>query len=565
MILLFENCQPLAKMNFSLIPSSSSSSPAPSSNLRSGGNGEGYGGKLTFYVGASDTQISLAQQAINNPVYLVNPSLPNGLTLNVKTGVISGTPTTVSSSYQSYTLNITDQDTKAELTVSFLLGVGYIYDVSARIDGLGETDAVLDDHICADKQHLCSFRAALDQAAKNPVKTRIKLPAKTYLINIGKLLISTDVEIMGSGRTFTILSGGDKNLVLNVTAADATFKDLSIVHGKNTASELAGGLQYQNVHGALELDNVDVSFNVTDNITSTGAAGIYFAGQNLFITNSYIHNNSALSFSQSFNKSGGGIFIGSGFAVIKDSFIEDNSTNESGGGIYSDYPQNLALQNVVLARNSSFGKGGGIFAGLGGHISILQSSLIENVSQNDEAGGIYWVPQSLGNLFIENTTFAKNQATDGAALSISTGCSVTNDSITIRSSTFAENSASSATGGGAVRMLPGGGCHIQLVNSIIATNSPQSCSLEAAAINPIVSAGLNIDAGLSCRLSGSSLNNTDPLLGLLTSINNTWAYPLQNSSPAIDSADKALCPTVDQSGGLRPKGAGCDSGAIESK
>ena len=40
-------------------------------------------------------------------------------------------------------------------------------------------------------------------------------------------------------------------------------------------------------------------------------------------------------------------------------------------------------------------------------------------------------------------------------------------------------------------------------------------------------------------------------------------HPLLQGSPAIDSADAAYCLTTDQLGNPRPRGAGCDVGAVE--
>jgi hypothetical protein len=62
----------------------------------------------------------------------------------------------------------------------------------------------------------------------------------------------------------------------------------------------------------------------------------------------------------------------------------------------------------------------------------------------------------------------------------------------------------------------------------------------------------------------TSLNHTDPHLGPFgDNGGQTFTYPLQASSPALDHGDNDACPATDQRGVLRPQGGQCDIGAVE--
>lgn len=97
-------------------------------------------------------------------------------------------------------------------------------------------------------------------------------------------------------------------------------------------------------------------------------------------------------------------------------------------------------------------------------------------------------------------------------------------------------------------------------------------TLIAGAINmtnsfgTITDGGNNLSSDASCNFTASgSLNSTDPKLGPFGNYGGpTETIPLLSGSPAIDGADSAACPAIDQRGISRPYGAGCDIGAFES-
>lgn len=103
---------------------------------------------------------------------------------------------------------------------------------------------------------------------------------------------------------------------------------------------------------------------------------------------------------------------------------------------------------------------------------------------------------------------------------------------------------------------------INFANTIV-TGAPPNCELSGAL--SVQNAGgsfsfPNVGAG-DCPGA-----NADPLLDPIGDYGGpTRTYRLHPGSPAIDGgADGVLCPSVDQRGLLRPQGARCDSGAVES-
>ena len=63
---------------------------------------------------------------------------------------------------------------------------------------------------------------------------------------------------------------------------------------------------------------------------------------------------------------------------------------------------------------------------------------------------------------------------------------------------------------------------------------------------------------------GTAQNSIDPRLGPLQDNGGpAKTHAILSGSPAIDAAANATCPSTDQRGTSRPKGAACDIGAYE--
>lgn len=533
--------------------------------LSSLSNGEGYSGKITFYVGQSDVSLQLPVKAESSDYFSIAPALPDGLSLNPQTGSISGTPKNLTLDYVAYEVSIVRTNGQ-KTALSLMLGVGNIYFVSAVVDGLGGSDADLTDSKCATAEGLCSLQAALDQSETNTVKTRIVLPAKQYLLGAANLKISSSVELLGSGIGQTVFNGQDVGRVLNIVGKDVTIEKISITHGKVLDPMFGAGIMVNEPGVNLNLIEVELSYNEV--VTSLyGGGGIYFNGKVLNIKNSKIHQNRNNSRGGQDIGGGGIYFVASGLneLLVSDTTIEEN-TAPMGGGVYLLYYvfANHEFHRVNFIRNSSQYEGGAIYAPRGGKLVLSQSVFLSNRSEFRSGGAILWnsgIGGSNGNLQIENTTFSQNLASYGGALS--TGgfaCSVSPQLIIVRDSTFAENTSSTSNGGGAIHISAN--CFVELINSIIGFNGGRSCSVDPSGI---LGARLyNINPDSSCNVVQGAIgenSTSDPLLGPLTQYGNTFAYPLLPGSPAIDSGGSCL--PVDQRNQSRLQRGQCDRGAFE--
>ena len=102
-------------------------------------------------------------------------------------------------------------------------------------------------------------------------------------------------------------------------------------------------------------------------------------------------------------------------------------------------------------------------------------------------------------------------------------------------------------------------------NSIVSGGGPDNCFTPSQLDSPITSQGHNIDSGVTCGFTASGdMSSTGPLLGPLADNGGpTRTRALLLGSPAIDTADNAVCPATDQRGVARPQLAACDIGAFE--
>jgi len=258
-----------------------------------------------------------------------------------------------------------------------------------------------------------------------------------------------------------------------------------------------------------------------------------------------------------------------GFAVSFNNLMitKGNSGNGAGGGIQTRGTLNIA--NSVISENSG-GLGGGI-QNLG-TLSITNSTFLNNFAI--QGGGI----ANMGPLNITNSTFYSNLAKDGGAI-------LNRSTLGITNSTFSNNAASQ-----------GGGGIINDVGTVSTTNStfsgntaPNGGAIYNSGTLDVVNTILaNSSSGADCYNDnsngtiGKNLNNLveinsaspnhcespaftgDPMLGSLANHGGpTQTMALLPGSPAINTGNNASCPSTDQRGVIRPKGAGCDIGAYE--
>jgi hypothetical protein len=264
--------------------------------------------------------------------------------------------------------------------------------------------------------------------------------------------------------------------------------------------QLAGGVLN---NGALTLDHVTVSGN-----TMATDAGDFWQG-------------------------GGGIYNGDGATLtLRDSTVSDNTARWSGGGIYSFFNTTTTIVRSTISGNTS-GDVGGAIRSLGA-MTITNSTISGNAATGWYGGAIF---QTDGDIAITSSTIADNIAPDWAPAALFIG----------------------QFGGGFVPTLT-------LSNTIITGNHWYACEKFASGTTGnVVSNGHNVVQDDSCNPVAGDVISVDAGIGPLADNGGpTLTRALLAGSPAIDAADPATSPGVDQRGVARPQGAGPDIGAYEA-
>ncbi len=326
------------------------------------------------------------------------------------------------------------------------------------------------------------------------------LAGGTIGLTSGQLGIDRSVTIDASAAPGIVISGGNASRVFQIEAtASVSMSDLEVADG--AAAPQGGGILN---FGTLSLDRVTVRDN-TEN--SAGPANFEFGG--------------------------GGIYNGAGATLnLTDSTVRDNvSLNQPAGGIY------------------------GFF---GSTINITRSTVSGNAAASDVAGGL----RTLGNATIVNSTFSGNVSTAWHG----GGIFHTDGQLTVTNSTFSGNVAPGGTASGILVATFGAPANATLTNNVLEGNggSP-ACAIEGGGAATITSGGFNVISDGSCSpIAADDQSFTDALLGPLADNGGpTLTHALGAGSPAIDAADTAVCPAIDQRGVARPQGAGCDVGSFE--
>jgi len=232
---------------------------------------------------------------------------------------------------------------------------------------------------------------------------------------------------------------------------------------------------------------------------------------------------------------------------------------QGGGGIYNGSGASLSLLDSTVADNVARWSGGGIYSFFGTTTTIVRSTISGNTS-GDVGGAI----RSLGTMTIANSTISGNTATGwhGGAIFQTDG------DVSITSSTIADNVGPDWApstlfvgqfGGSFVPTLT-------LTNTVITGNHWYACERFASgtAAN-VVSGGHNLVQDATCNPAASDLVTAIALIGPLADNGGpTMTRALLAGSPAIDAADDATCPATDQRGVARPQGPHCDIGAYEA-
>lgn len=374
-------------------------------------------------------------------------------------------------------------------------------------------------------------------------RTRIFFVSDAFLISftVQNLII---INGYTTGQGAGLYSGYKKNLTVQNCRFDG---NISTSGGPFDG----GGAIFIASEGSATITNS--SFN--NNRANNGGA-INNLISTLHITNSIFTGNSALVSGS--GGGGGAIYSDSGILTIANSVLSGNSAIFQGGGVFSyngpDATHTTTITQTTVANNQVTGTGnqgfgGGIYNGRG-PLTILSSTITGNRSSN-QGGGLWNGDNAV--ITIANSTIYGNYAAG-----LGGGIMRTSGIITLMNSTLAANMVGS-TGQGAAIL---GDASVTLKNTIITGTTPgKNC------YTPLTDGGNNLQyPDTSCA---SSIPAKDPLLG--PPDNNggpTQTLLPQNGSPALDSGNINVCAAApvnsqDQRGVSRPRGNGCDIGALE--
>jgi predicted outer membrane repeat protein len=244
---------------------------------------------------------------------------------------------------------------------------------------------------------------------------------------------------------------------------------------------------------------------VSNNVAEYSGGGIC-GGELLSITHSAITGNSA-------SAQGGGISAGWGGVLdIVDSTISDNHAVEKGGSLYIEYGT-LTITGTAFISNSA-SSGGGIYAGDSYWnrpvtITLINSTFTANSADN--GGGFYsGDPRSQVTTTLTKSIFVGNSASQWGG-----GIYMISSTMQVMSSTLLDNSA-----------LHGGGIYATNYSQLAisdSTLSGNSASEHGAGIYAITSTLSMTNSTLSANTSGQSGGGIYNHAGLITVTNNTFA------------------------------------------
>ena len=134
-------------------------------------------------------------------------------------------------------------------------------------------------------------------------------------------------------------------------------------------------------------------------------------------------------------------------------------------------------------------------------------------------------------------------------------------SLALVNDTIHLNSASESGGG----LYEGAALGGTMANTVLSNNAGGNCYHDPYS-TPVNSLGHNLSSDATCLLaSPGDIVSTPAQLGpLQDNGGGTPTHAPLVGSPLLDAGDAALCPAADQRGVVRPLGAACDIGAVES-
>lgn len=422
-----------------------------------------------------------------------------------------------------------------------------------------------------------SLRQAVIDAA--PGET-IVVPAGTYALTSGEILLNKNVTIAGAGQAATIIRAGTDGLRLfNVAkGVAASFSSLTLRDARLTkAGGIAEGGAIYTEEGSVTIS--DVAF--VNNIVNTSglvtgqeggiAGGGAVAGENAVVTISA----SVFSGNQAISR--GGSLEGGGIAEGGAAYMEDGRLSITGSTFTANLVDATAGQGAPNKEQRGGIAGGGAISGEGdGSLTISASSFSGNRADarggpggpgGIAEGGAVYSEDGLATIVTSNFTNNHVDAAPGQGPAsadqdggIAGGGSVAIDGSlpgsAISAITVSGSSASSAAGpGGSAGIATGGGVNVDLFEGVVTlsllTVTGNLATLGSAATPEGIARGGGLTVETSTKSAASILSST--LVG------NTVSGPVAGTiveGGNLSGDDEVPVTNTIVSAGIGPAGAG---------
>lgn len=271
---------------------------------------------------------------------------------------------------------------KIYLFIVVLITNGIMSAVSADTFTVNDTrdaaDILPGDGICQTNiPAQCTIRAATQETNALAGADNVIIPAGVFVLSIGQLSISDDLTLAGAGADSTILDGGGTSRVLIIENPPA-IRRITVTVEKVTV---------QNGSDSGILVDFASALNLADSIVRNNAGGVFNSIDGVLnVTNCTI----------SYNSRGG--ISNSGSLIVSDSTVSDN---ERTGISSSTDLDEVTIINSTLSRN-----GGSGIANSFGTVTVISSTVNDNLGGISNAGGPIIGVVTLKNTLVANSFFS---------------------------------------------------------------------------------------------------------------------------------------------------------------
>jgi hypothetical protein len=352
--------------------------------------------------------------------------------------------------------------------------------------------------------------------------------------SVSKQSVTTITNCTGDAISQAVAAGGEVDLdcgpgpvTIAVPSTNVTANTVlrAVTPGTITLTH-TGTLFSLNAFANLEADNLA--------FTGTGFAVAGSASNGVTLTNDTFSNYSS-----------GVVAVGrrgSILHVFGSTFANNHSTVFNAGAAVQSAATDTTIDGCTFINNS-YPMGGAL--AVGGFIAFVKNSTFANNSSGTTGGAIQVF--ALGDLQVTNSTFFNNKAAG-----VGSAISAESSDVSVQSSTFFTDTATTSGMIGLMRIFPGN--RDQLIDSIVVDpgTPTQPCKLTGTS---------NLQWPAGPPLCGAGFTLGDPNLGPLADNGGpTQTMALQLPSAAFRAAT-AACPATDQRGVAR--GTACDIGAYQ--